>query len=298
MHSSTMTGLVTQTGGGTHRVATGEATLACTVRGRLAQDPQAVCLGDRVMVTQLDDARGIIESVLPRSSQLSRMAAGKQPREQIIAANIDQVVLVFAAADPAFKETAINRYLVVAEHCGIPALVCVNKADIADWAWLQGRTEVYRGIGYHVVLASALTGDGIPELREALAGRVSALVGPSGVGKSSLINAVEPGLDLATGEVGSGTHKGRHTTTGGRLLALSSGGYVADTPGMREFGFWKIPRADLALCYREIRPLIGQCKYKDCSHVSEPGCAVRAAVDDGRISRERYDHYARLTREG
>jgi ribosome biogenesis GTPase len=271
---------------------------------RAGADPGAIVPGDRVLITPQPAGRGVIESLIPRTTRFSRKVAGRRQDEQVIAANLDQVVIVLAAAEPPFKETTLDRYLAAAEHCRLDAVVCINKVDLApdvdaDSAHdLPGRAEVYTRIGYPVIMTSATTGSGIGPLRQALEGRVSALVGPSGVGKSSLICAVSPGVSLDTGEISASTGKGRHTTTCSRLIKLDNGGYVADTPGMREFGFHQISRDELAWCFREFRPHAQSCRFADCRHVKEPGCGVRKAVEQGQVSRSRYEHYVRLMGEG
>lgn len=281
-------------------VETSCGSVFCTARSK-AVSPLAqaggIVPGDRVAITLTPDGRGVIEEVMPRKTQFSRKVAGKRRDEQVIAANLDQVVIVFAAANPPMKETAINRYLTTAEYCGLRSIVCINKADLVSIEVLGGKMSVYSDIGYDVIIASTVSGVGISTLRETLSGKMSALVGPSGVGKSSLISAVEPGLDLAVGDVSGSTGKGRHTTTSGRLIKLAGGGYVADTPGMREFGFYRIPRQELAWCFREFRPHIDACKFWDCTHTTEPGCRLREAVEQGLVSQARYEHYVRLMEE-
>lgn len=295
-------GIVIQASSGLFQVETACGVIECMARA--GADPGAIVPGDRVLITPQPAGRGVIESLIPRTTRFSRKVAGRRQDEQVIAANLDQVVIVLAAAEPPFKETTLDRYLAAAEHCRLDAVVCINKVDLApdvdaDSAHdLPGRAEVYTRIGYPVIMTSATTGSGIGPLRQALEGRVSALVGPSGVGKSSLICAVSPGVSLDTGEISASTGKGRHTTTCSRLIKLDNGGYVADTPGMREFGFHQISRDELAWCFREFRPHAQSCRFADCRHVKEPGCGVRKAVEQGQVSRSRYEHYVRLMGEG
>lgn len=291
-------GIVIQASAGLFQVETAQGTVECMARA--SADPSAIMLGDHVIVSPQPTGMGVIESLMPRTNRFSRKVAGRRRDEQVIAANLDQVVIVLAAAEPPFKETTLDRYLAAVEHCELNAVVCMNKVDLAPASGpdsardLAERAEVYAGIGYPVIMASAVTGSGIDTLRQTLEGRVSALVGPSGVGKSSLICAVSPGVSLETGEISASTGKGRHTTTCSRLIKLGTGGYVADTPGMREFGFHRISREELAWCFREFRLHIGSCKFADCRHVTEPGCGVRRAVEQGLVSRRRYEHYLRL----
>lgn len=294
-------GLIVQAGNGLYHVLADGRTVVCTIRGRLGRETEHVtgpaAPGDRVLVTLFGDDRGVIEKIRLRRNWFGRKAAGRRPGEQVIAANLDQVVIVFAAADPAFKERGLNRYLAVAEYSGIPAIICLNKVDLVPFEVVSCKMALYRDIGYQVLFTSARTGQGIDHLASTLANRISVVVGPSGVGKSSLLNAVEPGLGLATQEVGPTTHKGRQTTTASRLLPISSGGYVVDTAGMREFGFWEIPSEELAACFREMKPFLGRCRFSDCAHISEPGCVVREAADRGLISPGRYEHYVKLRKE-
>ncbi len=291
-------GIVIQAFSGLFLVDTANGVIECMARA--GADPGAIVPGDRVLLSPQPAGRGVIESSMPRRTRFSRKVAGRRQDEQVIAANLDQVVIVLAAAEPPFKETTLDRYLAAAEYCGLDAIVCINKVDLASAAYpdsspdLAGRADVYARIGYLVIMTSAATGSGIYRLRQTLEGRVSALVGPSGVGKSSLICAVSPGISLDTCKISASTGKGRHTTTSSRLIKLDNGGYVADTPGMREFGFHQISRDELAWCFKEFRPHVASCKFADCRHVREPGCGVRKAVEQGLVSRGRYEHYLRL----
>lgn len=291
-------GIVILASSGLFQVETATGVIHCMARA--GADPGSIVPGDRVLVAPQPAGRGVIESMMPRRTRFSRKVAGRRQDEQVIAANLDQVVIVLAASEPPFKETTLDRYLAAAEHCGLDAVVCINKVDLASAANsapapnLAQRADVYARIGYLVIMTSAALGNGIDRLRQALAGRVSALVGPSGVGKSSLISAVSPGVSLATSDISASTGKGRHTTTCSRLIKLGVGSYVADTPGMREFGFHRISQGELAWCFREFRPHMEKCRFDDCRHVKEPGCAVRKAVEQGLVSEGRYEHYLRL----
>ncbi|MBN1149565.1 MAG: ribosome small subunit-dependent GTPase A [Anaerolineales bacterium] len=266
-------------------------------------DPLAV--GDRVRFIQAQDGNGMIVEALPRRNQLARRTATPMPGahafEQVIAANVDRVVAVFAAARPAPKWNMLDRYLVSAESLELPALVCITKLDLAQEeggaveAELEAALQEYRRIGYRVILTSAVTGEGLAELKQALQGNVSVLVGKSGVGKTSLLNALQPGLGLRIGQVGRESGKGKHTTAHLEMFPLAFGGAVIDTPGMREFGLWGVDGDDLASCFPEMRPYIGRCKFGlDCQHDEEPGCALRQAVMAGKISPRRYQSYMRL----
>jgi ribosome biogenesis GTPase len=272
-----------------------------------AGDPLAV--GDRVRFVNAQNGTGQIVEVLPRRNRLARRAAvpmpGAHASEQVIVANVDQVVPVFAAANPAPSWNMLDRYLATAGRYEVPALICISKWDLAQPSSratsgdeLQREVAEYRRIGYRVILTSALTGEGLDELKQALEGRVSALLGKSGVGKSMLLNALQPGLGLRVNAVSQATGKGRHTTTSVEMFALEPGGAIVDTPGVREFGLWDVDADELALLFPEIRPLVGRCRFGlDCRHDEEPGCAVRKAVMAGQISPRRYQSYLRLQTE-
>ena len=268
-------------------------------------DPVAV--GDQVQFIDLDDGSGHIIEVLPRKSQLSRAAAGSAARradadlrmEQVLVANVDQVVAVFAAARPKPKWHLLDRYLVIAEAAWVQAIICITKLDLVKADKLTPILERYRAIGYPVLLTSTMDTRGIDAARETLTGKLSVLMGKSGVGKTSLLNAIEPGLGLRVRAVSSGKRgKGRHTTTHLELFPLEGGGGVVDTPGMREFALWNMDSQEIAACFPEMRPYLGTCKFgASCRHDSEPGCAVKAALDAGHISRPRYESYLKLAEE-
>ena len=262
-----------------------------------AVDPVAV--GDRVIFTDSGDGGGMITEVLPRRSKLARQAAGAKPLEQVIVANLDQVVLVFAAAHPEPKWNLLDRYLVSAEASGIPPLICITKLDLlADDVELKAEVENYRRIGYRAVLTSTVTGTGIDAFKAEVHGRMSAFIGKSGVGKTSLLNTIEPGLGLRVNEVSQSTDKGKHTTTHLEMFALQGGGQVVDTPGLREFGLWQVTKTDIALFFPEMRPWVGTCQFgADCGHASEPGCAIKRAVSQGHISHRRYESFLKLAGE-
>jgi ribosome biogenesis GTPase / thiamine phosphate phosphatase len=238
-----------------------------------------------------------IAEIMPRRSVLARRAPGGGHGERVVAANIDQVIVVFAAARPEPHVRMLDRFLVVAEANELDAQVVVNKIDLVGVEATRERFADYPRAGYAVHFASVRTGEGLPELRESLAGRISAVSGPSGVGKSSLLNALYPGLDLRVGEISEAVNKGRHTTVGAWLHPLPGGGFVADTPGLREVGFWGLTASVLATCFPEFRPWRDHCRFADCSHLVEPGCAVRDAVERGEVSAARYDSFTRLYAE-
>jgi ribosome biogenesis GTPase / thiamine phosphate phosphatase len=270
-------------------------------------DPVAV--GDIVHIAETQDSSGVIVEIMPRRNQLARRTAVPMPTahpfEQVIAANVDQVVPVFAAARPAPKWNMLDRYLASAESLDLPALVCMTKLDLArageglTEADLKSTAAEYQRIGYPVLFTSAVTGEGIAELKQALQGRISVLVGKSGVGKTSLLNALQPGLGLRVNEVNQTTGKGKHTTSHVEMLLLEVGGAIIDTPGVREFGLWDLDTDDLASFFPEMRPFVGKCRFGlDCQHDEEPGCAIRKAVMGGQVSPRRYQSYMRLKAEG
>ena len=270
------------------------------LRGALKQhrrDTDLAVIGDRVRVRVLADGTGAIEAVEPRSSRFSRRQPGPRGawKEDLLVANVDQVLVVFACANPAPHLRMLDRFLVAAEDNQIAAMVVANKVDLVGLRAAQDMFGPYAAIGYPVHLVSAREGIGVEEMAEQLAGNVSVVTGPSGVGKSTLLNAIQPGLRIETGEVSDALHKGRHTTTTAELHRLEAGhGYVADTPGLRELGLWRIPPQELASCFPEFRPLLGSCGFNDCRHLEEPRCAIRAAVAGETVSASGYDSYRRM----
>ena len=260
-----------------------------------------LAVGDRVELEQ-DAASGAwaIAEILPRRSRLARRAPGGGQGERIVAANVDQVVVVFAAANPEPHRRMLDRFLVIAEANELAARVVINKVELVGGAEAaRARWMDYERAGYPVHLTSAKRSEGLDTLHGALSGVVSVLTGPSGVGKSSLLNAMFPGLDLRVGEISESVNKGRHTTVGGYLHPLpgDDGGYVADTPGLREIGMWALEPSSLDGCFPELRPYLPHCRFADCSHGVEPDCAVRAAVDAGEVSAARYESYLKLRAE-
>jgi ribosome biogenesis GTPase len=269
---------------------------------RQIQHIDPIAIGDRVRYVEAGEGRGMIVEVLPRNSKLSRPAPvpGQRIFEQVIVANADLIVPVFSVANPSPKWGLLGRYLVSAEAAEIPVLIVINKIDLA-WKnpTFDEEIEIYRHIGYPVLLVSAATGEGVEELKQALQGKQSAMVGKSGVGKTSLLNAVQPGLGqrvkaVSNGELG----KGRHTTTHLEMFELDFGGALVDTPGIREFGLWDIAGDELAYLFPEMAGYVGQCKFgMSCRHDREPGCAIRKAVMAEAISPYRYQSYMNLREE-
>lgn len=286
---------------GSYTVRFGQRAVECALVNKLRQSGDAIAVGDYVRVSETSGGPSLIVDVLPRQNQLSRRSAvpmpGAHASEQVIAANVDQVVPVFAAANPEPHWNLLDRYLVTAASRDLPALVCITKLDLVqvDEGSLAQAVATYRKIGYPVVLVSAHTGAGLDELKQALHGKISVLLGKSGVGKTSLLNALQPGLGLRVNEVSQFNGKGRHTTTHMEMFPLDWGGAIVDTPGVREFGLWDIEADELAYFFPEMRPFLGRCKFgASCQHDDEPGCAVRKAVMGGQIDPRRYQSYLRL----
>ena len=298
-------GIVLSGTGGIWQVRTeaGE-TRDASLRGRLKLDEgMKLAVGDEVILEE--DERGsawTITEILPRRSRLARRAPGSKQAERVVAANVDQVIVVFAAANPDPHPRMLDRFLVIAEGNDLLARIVVNKAELVDATALRARFADYERVGYPLHYTSVKRGDGLEELLGVLAGRTSVLSGPSGVGKSSLLNALYPGLNLRVGEISASVNKGRHTTVGAFLHPLppthgAPGGFVVDTPGLREVGLWGLPASELDRCFPEFRPYRLDCRFADCTHLVEPDCAVRAAVDRGDASAERFDSYAKLRQE-
>lgn len=284
--------------GGSRATPADGRSLLCSLRGGLsAQDTgftNVVAVGDTVLVSG-DGERGMVEQVLPRRSALARPDVFRPHLRQVLVANVDQVLVVASWLEPALWFELLDRYLIAAARSGLAPVICVNKVDLAaNSDECRAALAPYVALGQRVVLASAVTGEGVAELRELLQGRTTALAGLSGVGKSTLLAAVQPGLVLRTGAVSERRHEGRHTTTQVTLHRLDGGGFVADTPGIREFGLAGLRRAELVHYYPEIAAAASECRFADCAHNSELGCAVRAAVRSGRIAAVRYDSYRRI----
>jgi ribosome biogenesis GTPase / thiamine phosphate phosphatase len=294
----TLDGMVIRAQSGFLTVATGAGDYTCRLRGRLKQGEQEgdiVAVGDRVTITPDEDGSGVIENIHERTAEFSRMRSGiKREFRQILLANPDQIVAVFACAQPEPSLRMLDRFLVIAEKQAVDAVVVANKVDLVTPERARALFESYTQLGYPVVYTSAHTGQGVAQLREHLKGKLSALTGPSGVGKSSLLNAIQPDLGLQVRSVSETTSKGRHTTRVRELFPLNLGGYVADTPGIRSLALWDTEPEELDAYFVEMRELVADCQFSDCTHTHEPGCAVLAAVDTGEVARERYNSYLRL----
>jgi ribosome biogenesis GTPase len=272
--------------------------VTCRLRGRLKRGPRTgdiIAVGDWVRISMLPDGSGMIEEIEERKHMFARMAPTPRGEyQQILIANPDQVVLVFACADPEPRLRMLDRFLIVAEEAGIPATIVFNKVDLIGIRQAQKWFGHYTKIGYPVLYSSVKTGRGLRELSKHLISQISVLAGPSGVGKSSLLNAIQPGLGLAVRDVSETTGKGKHTTVVRELFALDGGGYVADTPGLKALALWDIEPEEVDAYFPELRDLVSDCQFSNCTHIHEPGCAVMAAVEDGSIHFERYESYVRL----
>ena len=302
MAKHTEEGIVLTYSSGFFSVQTAEKEIVvCTLRGRLKKGRKIgdiAALGDRVQFTRLPEGTGVIENVAERQSAFVRMAP--TPRgvyQQVLLANPDQVVFVFACADPEPHRRMLDRFLVIAEKQEIPAVIVANKVDLLGMDKAKEIFGLYEEIPYPVFYTSTENDESVEALFAQLKGRISALTGPSGVGKSSLLNAMMPGLGLAISHVSDATAKGRHTTSHRELFPIDvpEGGYVADTPGIRGLALWDTEPEELDGYFPEMRNLVKYCHFNDCTHrKQEPNCAVRKAVEEGKVHPERYLSYIKL----
>lgn len=278
-------------------VAVGNTIIPCVVRGKLAVDDSEYCAvraGDNAKVSISSDGQGVIEKILPRNSSLSRIIESRAYKEHIIATNIDQILIIMSTQKPSFKSGLLDRYLIIAEKNHIKAIICINKTDLVDKKDFEIYVDEYGKLGYPAFMTSALTGEGVDEFINILKQKVTLFVGYSGVGKSSLINIIEPNADIETQGVSSKTNKGLHTTSSVQLFPLSFGGFAGDTPGIRELGLWNILRKDLKLYYVEFHKYAHECQFVDCQHINEPACAVKKALESRHIFSERYENYLNI----
>ena len=298
-------GIVVEGTGGVWQVRSRDgAVVAAALAGRLKQEARGsvkLAVGDHVSVEPEERGQGwrIVE-IGERRSVLARREPGGRFGERVLAANVDQVLVVFAVAKPEPHLRMIDRFLVVCEANDLHAHVVLNKVDLAtDDAQVDAFARPYERAGYPVHRTSVKADVGLDELRGVLHGRVTAVAGPSGVGKSSLLNTLHPGVALRTQEISESVNKGRHTTVGAKLLALPDGdeGYLVDTPGLREVGMWGLPAGALDQCFPEFAPYLGECRFQDCTHDVEPGCAVREALAAGNLDAGRYESYVKLLGE-
>lgn len=295
-NEKTKQGLIIKAQSGFLTVATGEGLVICQLRGKLKRGRakgDIAALGDHVSITVLDDGSGVVENVEERKQAIVRLDPRPQGvYQQVLLANADQAVFVFACANPDPKFRMLDRFLVITEKQKIPAVIIANKIDLVGNA--GELFKIYEEIGCRVIYTSAKMDKGLDELRNVLKNKISVLAGPSGVGKSSLLNALQPGLGLAVNEISSVMNKGRHTTVTRQMFPLEGGGYVADTPGWKSLALWDTEAAEMDAYFPELRDLVPHCQFSDCTHIHEPGCAVLAALGAGKIYPERYESYLRL----
>lgn len=309
MAEGVVEGVVIRAGAGTCRVAVDHTIYLCRLRGRLKQGRQeaqaVVVAGDRVRVrplpTESEDAEpaAVVEEVLPRRTIIARRAARRTGghRAQVLMANLDQLVAVQSVAEPAPQGSLVDRLLVGAFSQDVAAVLCLNKCDLAPEVVADPRWGYYEGLGVHLIRTSAATGDGIDTLAAALRDRISLLLGASGVGKSTLLNAIEPGLALRTGAVTGKTGLGRHTTTHTELYPLEQGGFIADSPGLRGFDAWDLPAEELRDCFPDFEEPAQACRFRSCMHRDEPDCGVKQAVAQGQLPSWRYQAYLEILRD-
>jgi len=268
-----------------------ECTIRQVVKTVSRDNRNAVVTGDRVLIQPVNAEQAVVERVEPRYGTLSRQSGG---REHLIVANVDQALIVVSALDPPLKPNLIDRFLVSAGKGDVEPIVCINKADLVDPSDLQPIVGLYAQLGYHVIQCSGLNRWGVEELAQTLQGKQTVLTGQSGVGKSTLINAVEPGLDLETGSVSDWSSKGTHTTRRAVMYPLASGGWVVDTPGIRQLALWDVLKEEIEGYFIEFRPFVPLCRFPDCSHTHEENCGVKEAVMAELISPQRYDSYLKI----
>jgi ribosome biogenesis GTPase len=295
-------GTVVEIATGLYTVETAGGRYVCTLRKSLRIEHSGysnmLAVGDQVIVSHNGHKQGVVDEILPRRSALARPDPFNVYKQQVLVANVDQLLIVAAWRSPAFWPELVDRYLIAAMRHNLTPVIAINKVDLAEDRWdLEGTAQAYQLAGCQVILTSAVDGRGLDELRAVLAGRTTALAGLSGVGKSSLLSAVEPGLNLKVGEVNERKHEGRHTTTQASLHRLAACGFVVDTPGIREFGLAGLTKADLPRFYPEFAAHVQRCEYANCTHTREPWCGVKSAMRAGRLSRVRLESYWKIRQD-
>ncbi len=298
MSGTSLRGLIVRAQSGFFTVETSEGPFVCQLRGRLKKGPRTgdlAAIGDWVRISVSEDGSGMIEEIDERQQAIVRLDPRPQGEyQQILLANADQAVFVFACAHPSPKLRMLDRFLVIAEKQEIPAVIVANKVDLAGREKAASIFGLYAELGYPIIYTSAKTNRGVEELRAVLTGVISALAGPSGVGKSSLLNAMQPGLGLEVDEVSQAMNKGVHTTVVRQMFPLAGDGYVADTPGWKSLALWDTEPEEIDGYFPELRELVPHCQFSDCTHTHEPGCAVLEALEKGKVHPDRYESYLRL----
>jgi len=298
LSGTSLRGLIVRAQSGFFTVETSEGPFVCQLRGRLKKGPRTgdlAAIGDWVRISVSEDGSGMIEEIDERQQAIVRLDPRPQGEyQQILLANADQAVFVFACAHPSPKLRMLDRFLVIAEKQEIPAVIVANKVDLAGREKAASIFGLYAELGYPIIYTSAKTNRGVEELRAVLTGVISALAGPSGVGKSSLLNAMQPGLGLEVDEVSQAMNKGVHTTVVRQMFPLAGDGYVADTPGWKSLALWDTEPEEIDGYFPELRELVPHCQFSDCTHTHEPGCAVLEALEKGKVHPDRYESYLRL----
>ena len=282
-----MTGIIIKAYNGYYYVKEGNKLIACKLRGRLKKNRFSLGVGDKVDYTILEDDNGIIEEILPRTTLLERP----------LVANVDQVILTFAAINPNINFNLLDKFLILAEKSALDIIICINKVDLVDTAQLQQKLSVYYNIGYNIIMVSAESCYNIEKLRANLKNKISVFAGPSGVGKSSILNAISPTLKLTTGGLSEKIARGKHTTRYAELLTLDENSFVVDTPGFSFTEFEHILETELPYYFPEFTQFIGQCKFNTCIHDKEPNCAIKKAVEEKIITIDRYNSYLQILSE-
>lgn len=294
-------GRVTQSTGKWYKVSVDDETIECRLPGKFRLDSKEVtnpvAVGDIVSIEMEEDGRGTIQKIKERKNYVPRQATHGRRGEQILVSNIDRAWVVQSIKQPKLKTGFIDRFLVTCEAYEVPAGIIINKKDLANQRGLHlidNLTELYNELGYKIAVTSIHDEDSLQNLLDQLKDQTSVFIGPSGVGKTSLLNAIDPNLNMRVNEVSSYSNKGKHTTTFAKLISLSEGGYIVDTPGIREFGIVNVDESELSLFFPEMREPSQNCKYYNCTHFHEPKCGVVEAFEEGKISAERYNSYLNI----
>ncbi len=271
---------------------------SCTLRGKfrkiLKETHSPIAVGDYIKFSKLKNKDGVIEELLERKNKISRPSKWGPSKEKIMVSNVDHIVAVISAKNPDLKTNLLDRMLLVAERESLQALICINKADLVEKTELDPVLELYTKLRYRIMAVSALSGFGLEDLKDRLKNKFSVFIGQSGVGKTSLLNRIQPNLDLKVQEISRYSNKGKHTTSFVSTFHLDFGGMIADTPGFRDFGLWGVQPEELVYLFREFRRYYDKCRFNPCSHVHEPGCAVREAVSKEKITELRYNSYKKI----